>query len=88
MIFCTKMPSGIRCCRGGARGQFNGQSVQACIQKILQCIIHKAVCRDPGFALKQRAANAHPEVGSKTCAVGTDVPGVSSAFVKDLQIVR
>ena len=55
--------------------------MQALIDEILHCIIHKPMSRhaaDPG---KSRTRNADSKMAAKTFGVSARVPGMRSAFV-------
>ena len=65
-----------------------GQRVQALVNEILQCIIHKPVTRHAALTCKEGAGNTHPKVGAKAGCVGARVASVVCAFVKYLQVCR
>ena len=63
-----------------------GQRVQALVNEILQCIIHKPVACHTALACKNGAGNAYPEVGAETFRVGTHVAAMRRAFVEYLKM--
>ena len=63
-----------------------GQRVQALVNEILQCIIHKPMACHAALACKDGAGNAYPEVGAETFRVGTHMAGMGRAFVEYLQV--
>jgi hypothetical protein len=73
-------------CDGPNSDQFDGQSVQALVDEILQRIIHKAMALNPAERFKQGGSNAHTHVGPLAALVGAHVAGVVGTFVKDTQL--
>ena len=76
---------GQTCPRLGRVDNFDGQSVQALIDEILQRIIHKAMPLNPWQTGELRAANAHPEMRAMTQAVGAGMPRMVGTFVDHFQ---
>lgn len=56
--------------------------MQALIDEILHCIIHKPMTGDTAFAGKRRAGNTHPKVRAKALRIGACMAGVGGAFIK------
>lgn len=74
--------------RSGLMSLFNdlyGQRVQALVNEILQCIIHKPVACHAALACKGRAGDAHPKVSTETFCVGARVTRMGRALVKYLK---
>ena len=60
--------------------------MQALVNEILQCIIHKPVARHAAFARKSRAGDANPKVGAKTLGIGTHMACMLGALVGNFQV--
>ena len=60
--------------------------MQALVNEILQCIIHKPVARHAAFAYESRAGDANPKVGAETLDVGTYVACMLGALVDNFQV--
>lgn len=60
----------------------NGQGMQALIDEILHCIIHKPVACHAALARKRRAGNANAEVRTKSLRVRASMAGMGGAFVE------
>ena len=55
--------------------------MQALIDIFLQCIIHKAMARNAGFASENSTLNAHPKMRTKAAVIGPNVAGVRRTFI-------
>lgn len=67
---------------------FNGQRVQTLIHEILERIIHKPMPADRRLADKSRSADAYPEMGAKTGAVGAGVAVMLMTFINHFKLRR
>lgn len=66
---------------GAGSENFNGEGVNALVNKFLQRIIHKAVLGHPAQANEGWATDAHPKMGAKTEAVGPRVSSMSGTLI-------
>jgi hypothetical protein len=55
--------------------------MQALIDEFLQCIIHKAVARNAGFASEEATLDSHTKVGAKAAVIGTNMACMCCAFI-------
>ena len=69
----------------GRVNDLDGQRMQPLVNKILQCIIHKAVARNAALAIKQRRSHTNAKVRAGTLRIGARMAGVRSTFVNHLQ---
>jgi hypothetical protein len=69
--------------RWGQVDNFDGQSVQALIDEILQRIIHKPMARYPRQADKSQGADSHTKVGTFPGAIRPGMTGMLIALVFD-----
>ena len=69
----------------GGVNDLDGQRMQALVNEILQCIIHKAVARNAALAIKQGRSHTHAKVRAGTLCIGARMAGVRSTFVNHLQ---
>ena len=60
--------------------------MQALVNEILHCIIHKSVARHAALACKDGAGDTHPKVRAKTLYIGTCVTGMGRALVEYFQM--
>ena len=60
--------------------------MQALVDEILHCIIHKPVAGHPALAGKRRAGNANPKVRAESLRIGTGMAGMRCAFVQDFKM--
>ena len=66
----------------------NGQRVQAVVDKILHCIIHKPVLGNAADSIELWAGNAYPNVAAKPLSIGSYMPSMLSAFVDNFKLRR
>ena len=60
--------------------------MQALVDEILHCIIHKPMSRHPADPGKGRTRNADPKMAAKTFGVGAGMASVRGAFVNHFKM--